>query len=224
MLNLDDAKADKENVYFFASATPLDGPAQIILRARKKDGEAGNSTVKLRTTDGAAPTGELAGKLGSEEDWTDAVRGTISPSLDQDPLAEGLFQFFVDGKVTVAVLFDEKKKALVEEQSHAFPWAGLKIFGPAKALVWKENVQLPGLAGTITVESWVLEKHGTRREVLELSVKVKAHTPEEIKAQVKTFFDAVNEQALPQWNKGSPGPEAFVVGSEEDHRNAWSSP
>ena len=179
-----------QRVCFFDSVPTSLQSMGIILRAREKDGADDDSTLKLRTSGSGTVEGELAGKLPVEQDWTGDSTVNFSRSLDDKKLTEGLFEKVVSGAEAPSALF-AKQLLLLKEQAAGFDVGALKPYGPITTKVWKKEFKLPEFDKKITTESWLLEKGGMKREILELSANIKGTTNDQIKQEIAEFYAAI---------------------------------
>lgn len=191
---LKDVKHKQERVCFFETETPSLGgaPANLILRARQKEGETGDSTVKVRSETDALPSGEVEKRIVAEEDWSDAVKPNISRSLDWEPLPAGTFEQVMGGKAKAETLFQgPRQQALIKERNKDLDWNLVRRYGPLTAKVWKKKYHLSDAFPEVTVEDWLLERKGANRGVLELSIKLEDVAPASVQPKAEEFFKAV---------------------------------
>ena len=90
VLKLDEKRAVRQMVCFFDTADGALEAQNLILRARQKDGESGQSTVKVRATDGESELSDAERAIPPEQDWTHENGPTLSRSVDSAPLEKGL--------------------------------------------------------------------------------------------------------------------------------------
>ncbi len=195
LASLKEAEAKNESVCFFDTAQPSLGqkPSNLILRARQKKGEAGDSTVKVRSDSGAAPSGPVESGITAEEDWTNLSAPNISRSLDQKTLPDGVFAKVMAGSGGPQSLFGAEQLKLINERLPSLDWSVVRRYGPLEAQVWKKKHRLSDAFPEVTVEKWRLEKPGAKREVVELSIKVKDLTTEGAKVKTAQFFQAAQD-------------------------------
>ena len=190
VLKLEEQPPDQQVVCFFDTADGALRANHLILRARQDDGEAGESTVKLR----AVPEGEALTEqelaLPPEQDWTRADGPTLSRALDSDPLETGAVPRVIENGKNVISLFDPQQRALVTARIGDLDWSRLKRYGPIRAEVWKRQLKLDGFKGRVTVEIWHLKDGDRSQEILEISTKAKADSEIEARQIAKSFFHA----------------------------------
>ena len=196
VLKLDGAKAVEQMVCFFDTADGALESQNLILRARQKNGEPGDSTVKLRAIDGAAALSEAERAIQPEQDWTHATSSTLSRSLDRPSLELGLVPKVAKGEGQVKDLFNEEQQNLIVALMKDFSWESLRRYGPVQVRVWREDRRLEGFKEKVTIERWVLEKGGRTLEVLEISAKTKAETEEQAQTLANQFFRAAKTAGL----------------------------
>lgn len=195
-LKLDESKAVQQLVCFFDTADGALEAQNLILRARQKDGELCESTVKLRAIDGTTDLSEFERSIQPEQDWTHENGPTLSRTVDRASIEMGLVPKIAKGEGVVRELFSEPQQNLVLARMKDFNWASLKRYGPVQARVWRENRMLEGFKEKVTIERWRLEKDGRTLEVLEISAKAKADTEEQAQALAKQFFAAAKAAGL----------------------------
>lgn len=195
-LKLDEKLAVRQSVCFFDTPEGELEAQGLILRARQKDGEPGQSTVKLRAVDATAELSEAERAIQPEQDWTRVDAPTLSRSLDYGPIAQGLVGKVAAGEGKVVELFDEQQQKLVTARMKDFNWESLRRYGPVEAKVWRQQRKLEGFKEKVTVEIWRLEKDGRTLEVLEVSANAKADTEEQAQALAKQFFGAAEAAGL----------------------------
>ncbi|MEY3897279.1 MAG: hypothetical protein RLZZ214_2800 [Verrucomicrobiota bacterium] len=196
VLKLDEKRAVRQMVCFFDTADGALEAQNLILRSRQKDGESGQSTVKLRASDSATELSEAERAIQPEQDWTHENGPTLSRSVDSAPLEKGLVPQVAAGEGAVAELFNDEQKRLVMARMKNLEWGSLRRFGPVEAKVWREQRRLDGFKEKVTIELWHLEKDGRTLEVLEVSANAKAETEEQARALAKQFFGAANAAGL----------------------------
>ena len=77
-LKLDERQAVKEIVCYFDTGDGALEAHQLILRARQKAGQPGESTVKLLATAGATDLSDEERAIQPEQDWTDEYQSKAS--------------------------------------------------------------------------------------------------------------------------------------------------
>ena len=195
-LNLNEGHAVAQTVCFFDTGDAALAAVNLILRAREKPGEAGESTVKLRAIPGETELSAAEQAIPLEQDWTHPDGPILSRSLNQDALAAGWVSKVAAGEVPALTLFNEEQRALITARVKDFKWENLKCYGPVEARVWRQQCKLPGFAGGVTVELWHLKNADRVQDILEVSAKGKAETPLQAQALAKQFFAAAKAAGL----------------------------
>lgn len=196
VLKLDEKRAVRQMVCFFDTAAGALEAQSLILRARQKDGESGQSTVKFRATDGAPELSEAERAIPPEQDWTHEGGPTLSRSVDSSPLSKGLVSKVAAGEGEVVRLFNDEQKNLVMARMKDLNWGSLRCYGPVEAKIWREQLDLDGFEEKVTVEVWHLEKDGNSLEVLEVSANANADSEAQAQALAKQFFAAARSAGL----------------------------
>lgn len=195
-LKLDEKLAVRQVVCFFDTSDWILRANHLILRARQKEGETGESTVKLRVLGGESELSDAERDIQPEQDWANEADPALSRAVDSKPLAMGLVPKVAAGDGEVAVLFDEPQQKLVTARVADFNWADLKRYGPVETQVWLKHRKFDGFQEKVTVELWHLEKDGRKLDILEVSTKVKADTEDEARALAQKFFGAARAAGL----------------------------
>jgi hypothetical protein len=196
VLKLDENRAYRQMVCFFDTANGALEAQSLILRARQKDGEPGQSTVKLRAIGAVEELSEAERAIQPEQDWIGEDGPMLSRSVDYEPIANGLVAKVAAGDGKVVELFNEQQQKLVMARMKDFNWESLRRFGPVEAKVWKQQRKLEGFKEKVTIEIWHLEKDGRTLNVLEISATAKAATEEQAQALAKQFFGAAKAAGL----------------------------
>lgn len=181
-------KTKELTICFFETSEPSLG--DVILRARKIKNDPDDSTVKVRSVGSALNMGSVEKKLEEEQDWTSTAAPNLSRSCDWEKVPKDLFDDVMNGREKTKDLFKGSNQSdLIKERLPKLDWSALRRYGPfeAEKIKYKFDDDFP----EITVEAWHLEKNGQRKEVLELSAKVKAETQSEVKQKASDFFKAV---------------------------------
>lgn len=187
-LKLDEKIAVRQVVCFFDTGDGALRANHLILRARQKEGEAGESTVKLRAMEGETELSDAERAIQPEQDWANENEPTLSRAMDSELLPNGLVPKVTASDGDVSELFDEKQQKMVITRMADFKWDRLKRYGPVETLVWQQHRKFVGFKERVTIELWRLEKDGRKMEILEVSTKVKAGTEEKARAMAKKFF------------------------------------
>jgi hypothetical protein len=195
-LKLDESKSVEQTVCFFDTADGALESQSLILRARQKGSEPGESTVKLRAIDGTTNLSQAERAIRPEQDWTHETGPTLSRSMDWDSIETGLVKKIATDGGKVGELFNAEQQNLVMARMKDFSWESLKRYGPVQARVWREHRTLAGFKEKVTIERWRLEKDGRSLEILEISAKAKADNEEQAQALAKQFFGAAKAAGL----------------------------
>ncbi len=196
VLKLDEKSAYRQMVCFFDTAAGALAAQGLILRARQKDGEPGQSTVKLRASEMADGLSEAERAIQPEQDWTREDLPTLSRSVDHESITEGLVAKVAAGEEKVKALFNDQQQKLVMARMKGFNWLSLRRFGPVETLVWKQQRKLDGFKEKVTVEIWRLKMDGRTLNVLEVSANAKAGTEAQAQELAKQFFGAARAAGL----------------------------
>jgi len=197
VLKLDEADAVRQTVCFFETADGALEAQHIILRARQKENQLGDSTVKIRVDENTgAQLSEAELSIMPEQDWTNETEAALSRSRNNKHLPMGLVPRAAAGEASIAELFNKKQKKLVSARIGDLDWGSLRRYGPVETEVWREYRQFDGFPEKITIERWHLEKGGKTLEILEVSAKTKAETEEQALAMAKQFFGAARNAGL----------------------------
>lgn len=196
-LKLDEHKAKKRTVVFFDTSDRALAAQHLILRARQGGkGSRGDSTVKLRAPAGATELSAAELAIQPEQDWTNEHEPTLSRSKDRESIAKGLVSQVIAGELAVAELFDAGQQELVTARMKNFNWSDLRLYGPVKASVWRQQWKLDGFPEDVTVELWRLKKAGETKEILEVSANTRAETDEQAKELAQRFFAAAKAAGM----------------------------
>lgn len=196
-LKLDEHKAKKRTVVYFDTSDKSLAAEHLILRARQGGkGSRGDSTVKLRASAGATALSAAELAIQPEQDWTNEHEPTLSRSKDRESIAKGLVSQVIAGELAVAELFDAGQQELVTARMKNFNWADLRLYGPVKASVWRQQWKLDGFPEDVTVELWHLKKDGKTEDILEVSANTKAETDEQARELAQRFFAAARAAGM----------------------------
>lgn len=197
VLKLDEADAVRQTVCFFETADGALEARHVILRARQKENQPGDSTVKIRVDENAgAQLSDAELSITPEQDWTNETEASLSRSRNNKHLPMGLVPQAASGEARIADLFNKKQKKLVSARMGDFDWGSLRRYGPVETEVWREYRQFDGFPEKITIERWRLEKDGKTLEILEVSAKTKAETEEQARVMASQFFGAARAAGL----------------------------
>ena len=195
-LKLEEHRAVKQSVCFFDTDDGALEANGLILRAREKAGEPGQSTVKLRAIDDATELSDVERAIQPERDWTHESGPALSRSLDHASLSRGLVLEVAAGRAAVAELFDEAQRKMVSERMKNFHWESLRRYGPVKSKVWRQQWTLQGFPQKVTAELWQLQQGARTQDILEVSANAKAETDAQAQALARQFFVAAKAAGL----------------------------
>jgi hypothetical protein len=195
-LKLDEHRAVQESVCFFDTPDGALAAHNLILRARQKAGQPGESTVKLRVPAGAAELSDAERDIPPEQDWTSEAGPTLSRSVNRKSLAKDLVAKVAAGQVAVDELFNAAQRRLVGARMKDLRWASLRRYGPIAASTWQQQWKLAGFSEPVTVELWHLRQASRRLDILEVSAKTRAETDEQAQALARRFFGAAQAAGL----------------------------
>lgn len=166
-LSLRNDKSQTRRIWFYDTASLELLDAGVILRAREIDGEADDSTVKLRpfTEDDLASRFVGLDDLKCEVDRSVASESTAcSLKATQD---DGEITEVAAGSRELDKLFSSEQEDMFATYGPAIGFADLMLLGPIPARVW--TVKSSALPDKLTAELWYLPNS---TQVLELSLKV----------------------------------------------------
>jgi hypothetical protein len=186
-LGLDPIEAEVRQVYFF-DTTNLDlNKAGVVVRARRIQGGAGDTVIKLRPVDPAAIDKELR-RSESFKTEVDVVPGgfVCSGSFKGRCTADEV-RDAVGGKVPLDTLFSKEQRAFYK--AHAPKGVALRAlasFGPT--FVLKARVWVKELKRRLVVEMWLFPD-GSRN--LEISTKSEPAEAFQVAAELKAYLAQV---------------------------------
>jgi hypothetical protein len=130
--------------------------ARVILRARENEGEADDSTAKLRPVRRSELTARWQhdDDLRVEHDWA-GTRHVLAASLDADRPA-GRIAGVRAGTEPVSRLFDDdQERFLADCAPIAVDLDALTLLPPVAAVRWKD-LEVAGVPGRLVAERWVV--------------------------------------------------------------------
>jgi hypothetical protein len=181
-LALLNAQSQTRRIWFFDTPELVVYDGGAILRAREIDGEADDSTVKLRpfTLVELAPEFVALDGLKCELDRSPAAsKSACSLKVDQD---EGEIAAVGFGERTIDKLFSSEQEAMFAAHGPAVAWDQLAVLGPIRARVW--TIRTDALPEKLTAELWYMPD---TTQTLELSMKVKVAEADAAMAQLLDF-------------------------------------
>ena len=183
-LGLDPLEAQIRQVFFFDTPELTLNGIGVVARARRIQGRAGDTVVKLRPVDPDGLPDELrqSPNVGVE---VDAMPGgyVCSASLKAKANAPDV-RAVASGKAPIRSIFNKEQRAFYA--SHAPEGLKLKdlsVLGPI--FVLKQNFTPPELARRLTAELWFYPD-GSR--ILELSTKCTAADAFQVAAEARSFL------------------------------------
>ena len=193
------AEPMRRKVYFYDTPELDLHKRHLVLRARVTDGDADDSTVKLRPL----PRRKIARwKKDDVRIELDVVGKEHSHSAKLDGKPErGKIEQVEKGKLALSKLFSEAQEAVIQQKANGTKLNDLVVLGPVNARKW----DLPAVyfPHELAVEEWSLPD-GTR--FFELSFKVKRDEA----ASAKREFDALLKY-LKIGPEGDPDPKTPKV-------------
>lgn len=181
VLGLDTAKAEGRNIYFFDTPGLELYQAGVVLRARHIEGEAHDSTVKIRPVDPRAIDEAWLEEEGFKLE-ADAVGDKVvrSASLTAEQGTDEIQQV-AWGKRAISKLFSPaQERFLAAMYPKPVDLDRLSVLGPIPAL--RQTISSACLAYKVTAEAWRLTD---RVWIVELSIKC----PREEAAVARKVFD-----------------------------------
>ncbi len=177
---------------FFDTDDLLLKKAGVILRAREKEGEPGEVTVKLTYPSQADAVADSTVGKKAEEDRISRTESRFSRSVDRaDGLPAGDVAKLATGELPAETAFDASLRDVVARRLPGLDWRAVRAFGPVQAEIWKK-LALPSFTGPVTAEYWKMTTPAGKPsdELLEISTKGKKLTDEALAALVEGFFSA----------------------------------
>jgi len=183
-LGLDPIEAEVRQVYFFDTPNMDLNKAGVVVRARRIQGGAGDTVVKLRPVDPAAIDKELR-RSESFKTEIDVVPGgyVCSGSFKGRCTAQEV-RDAVGGKMPLDSLFSKEQRAFY--RAHAPKGVALRSlssFGPT--FVLKVRLWMKQLQRRLTVELWLFPD-GSRN--LEISTKSEPSSAFQVAQELKEYF------------------------------------
>jgi len=197
-LKMESGKPPEVSISFFDTKDTALDAANLIVRVRQehKAGKSGkfelDSVVKLR---GAQPPKGFD-TLEPEADWVgpEAVKASFSIK-EEDGLNATLVADVLAGKEPVQKVLTETQQSFAAACfGKPVPWPELRRYGVIE--VWKSKRDI-GEFKDVTVELWKLTPTaGKPLELLEVSIKVKNASADEIKTNAAAFYAAASKAGL----------------------------
>jgi hypothetical protein len=186
-IGLDPIEAEIRQVYFFDTPNLDLNKAGVVVRARRIQGGAGDTVVKLRPVDPAAIDKELR-RSESFKTEVDVVPGgfVCSGSFKGRCTAQEV-RDAVGGKMPLDTLFSKEQRAFYKAHApKGVALRGLATFGPT--FVLKARVWVKELKRRLVVEMWLFPD-GSRN--LEISTKAEPAEALQVAADVKAYLRQV---------------------------------
>ena len=183
-LGLDPLEAQIRQVFFFDTPELALNATGVVARARRIQGRAGDTVVKLRPVDPDGLPDELrqSPSVGVE---VDAMPGgyVCSASLKAKAAAPTV-RAVANGKATIRSIFSKEQRAFYAAHApDGLKLKDLSVLGPI--FVLKQNFTPPELARRLTAELWFYPD-GSR--ILELSTKCTAADAFQVAAEARAFL------------------------------------
>jgi hypothetical protein len=179
-LDLDQDDAEQRRIYFIDSTALELYDQGLILRARAKDSDDDDTTVKVRPIEPDSIGKDWRSLPGFKVE-ADIVGDKVIRSASLSELQkQGEVPDAAQGKRPIGKLFSEDQERFARTHATATPdYAQLRLLGPVDVLRWKiTDKKLPY---EMTVEEWRLPN---ATDLLEISIKV---APEEEQKAVAAF-------------------------------------
>jgi len=173
-LSLLNDQSQSRRIWFFDTPALDLFEGGAILRAREIDGDADDSTVKLRPftlADLDTQFRTLDGLKCEIDRSPDASTSACSLKIEQD---EGEIAAVGRAERPIDELFSSEQQAMLATHGPAVAFAQLLALGPVRARVW--TLQTQALPAKVTAELWYLPDGA---QTLELSMKVKVEDADE---------------------------------------------
>jgi len=186
-LGLDPIEAEVRQVYFFDTPNLDLNKAGVVVRARRIQGGAGDTVVKLRPVDPAAIDKELR-RSESFKTEVDVVPGgfVCSGSFKGRCTAQEV-RDAVGGKMPLDTLFSKEQRAFYKAHAPSgVALRGLATFGPT--FVLKAKLWVKELKRRLTVEMWLFPD-GSRN--LEISAKSEPAAAFQVAAELKAYLGQI---------------------------------
>ena len=186
-LGLDPIDAEVRQVYFFDTPNLDLNKAGVVVRARRIQGGAGDTVVKLRPVDPAAIDKELR-RSESFKTEVDVVPGgfVCSGSFKGRCTADEV-RDAVGGKVPLDTLFSKEQRAFYKAHAPSgVALRGLATFGPT--FVLKVRLWVKQLKRRLTVEMWLFPD-GSRN--LEISTKAEPAEAFQVVTELKAYLQQI---------------------------------
>jgi hypothetical protein len=183
-LGLDPIEAEVRQVYFFDTPNLDLNKAGVVVRARRIQGGAGDTVVKLRPVDPAAIDKELR-RSESFKTEVDVVPGgfVCSGSFKGRCTAQEV-RDAVGGKMPLDTLFSKEQRAFYKAHAPSgVALRGLATFGPT--FVLKVRLWVKQLQRRLVVEMWLFPD-GSRN--LEISTKAEPAEAFQVAAELKAYL------------------------------------
>ena len=183
-LGLDPLEAQIRQVFFFDTPELALNATGVVARARRIQGRAGDTVVKLRPVDPDGLPDELrqSPSVGVE---VDAMPGgyVCSASLKAKADAPDV-RAVANGKAAIRSIFSKQQRAFYAAHApDGLKLKDLSVLGPI--FVLKQNFTPPELARRLTAELWFYPD-GSR--ILELSTKCTAADAFQVAAEARAFL------------------------------------
>jgi hypothetical protein len=183
-LGVDPLDAQIRQVFFFDTPDLALNAAGVVVRARRRQGEQGDTVVKLRPVEPA----ELPEQLRSSKSFNvevDAMPGGFVCSGSFKGSADNIaIRRTVAGELPIRKLFSKAQRAFYTAHApEGLELDGLSVLGPIPIL--KVKVRPAGLARRLVGEMWM---YPDGSQIVELSTKAEPHEALQVAMEAKAFL------------------------------------
>ena len=160
-------EAERREIFFFDTPELDLFESGLVLRARRIDGGADDSTVKLRPVDPAELPKMWVEMPGFEVELDAVGEESICSAKLSVEQRGGEIGDVAEGKRAIRALFSrEQERLIAEHRPEGVAWDDIRVFGPVAVRKWEFEPK--SLDYEVTVEEWVLPDDS---DLVELSVK-----------------------------------------------------
>jgi len=186
-LGLDPIEAEVRQVYFFDTPNLDLNKAGVVVRARRIQGGAGDTVVKLRPVDPAAIDKELRRSESFKTEVDVVPGGFICSGSFKGRCTAQEVRDAVGGKMPLDTLFSKEQRAFYKAHAPSgVALRGLATFGPT--FVLKAKLWVKELKRRLTVEMWLFPD-GSRN--LEISAKSEPAAAFQVAAELKAYLGQI---------------------------------
>ena len=210
-LGVDPLDAQIRQVFFFDTPELALNTAGVIVRARRRQGEAGDTVVKLRPVVPGDISKDLRRSSGFGVE-VDAMPGGFVCSASMKGTAKnGEIRDVVSGHRAIRKLFSKEQRAFYAAHApEGLELERLSVLGPIPTL--KVKVQPEGLGRRLVGELWL---YPDGSQVVELSTKAKPSEAAQVAAEARAFIVGLGlDLTAEQHTKTKKALEFFSHGAE----------